>query len=91
MTAVNDQYVSGGVINGNLTIAGQPSYAPNIRTAAVRTKAGWRGQILLDGEIVWESDPDVRNAGEFRRPRTEPEALSAARDRLRTKLTAVFA
>lgn len=52
-----------------------------IVTQAVQTKDGWLGQVIVDKEIVWESDP--REEGE--------EAVQAANARVVARLRALLA
>jgi hypothetical protein len=89
VTGVNDQYATIRINDGAIT--GTGSYAPHIHTRAARTKAGWVGQVWLDDEIIWESTPTVDQMGRGRpddaRPRTEAEAYSVAKGRVRAKLT----
>jgi hypothetical protein len=77
--------------DGSFSINGGGSYVPRISTRAVRLKVGWVGQVLVDDEIIWESTPTVDQMGRGRpddaRPRTEAEAYSVAKARVRAKLT----
>lgn len=50
-------------------------------TRAVETKAGWVGQIILDKDIVWESEPKHKS----------DEAVMDANDRVVDKLRRLFA
>jgi hypothetical protein len=36
-----------------------------ISTTAVHTRDGWRGQVLIDGEIILESDPFPDGEGAY--------------------------
>jgi hypothetical protein len=49
-------------------------------TRAVETKEGWRGQIIVDKNIVFESEPQDEQS----------DALAAANDRVVTKLATIF-
>lgn len=41
----------------------QPTPKELIATRAVETKDGWRGQVIIDSEIVWETEP-ITGSGE---------------------------
>jgi hypothetical protein len=51
-----------------------------IVTAAVQTKAGWFGQILVDKQIVWQS----------KRKKTAAEAVAAANGRVVARVRSLF-
>lgn len=44
----------------------RPEKTPHqlIATRAIETKDGWLGQIIMSGEIVYETDPQVDDDGE---------------------------
>jgi hypothetical protein len=84
-------YSTGGIITTGLSIGASASYQPRIHTAAVRTKAGWVGQILVDEEIVWESDPQVQTKWHHEAETGQQKALRRARERVQHKLAVVFA
>jgi hypothetical protein len=89
VTGVNEQYAAIR-INDGVSIGGT-TYTPHIHTRAARTKAGWVGQVWLDDEIVWESEPTVDVVAQPLRPRTEGEAYTVARERVRVKLAGLLA
>jgi len=91
---------SGGyAIGGNISL--NTSGIPSVTTRAVETKAGWRGQIRVNGRIVWESRPTAKDyryikgkshkVSVGRRPRTEQEALLVARERVQRKTVEMYA
>lgn len=56
------QYTIGTSSSGfqlTTTTSGRPPSTPKglFATRAVETRAGFLGQVIVDGEIVWESDP----------------------------------
>lgn len=69
MTTTNYQGVtytlSTGGLSANLHNEGKPAPPPValFYTRAVQTKEGWLGQLLIDGEIVYETS--VGEDGEF--------------------------
>ncbi len=54
-----------------------------IVTQAVQTKDGWRGQVIVDKEIVYETTPVKGSAGE--------DAVQAANRRVVDAFKAMFA
>ena len=52
----------------------------HIATRTIQLREGWVGQIVVDDEIVWESDPTVTANG----------AATFARERALTQLARLF-
>lgn len=56
---------SSGMITLSPTVSLERPKTPAglIVTQAVQTKEGWLGQVIVDKEIVWESDP--KSSGDY--------------------------
>jgi hypothetical protein len=84
--------VQGITILGGTGIGAVQTPAGILATRAVETKAGWVGQIVLDKEIIWESDAmsddddDEPNAETGQR-----KAMKATNERVMVRLRKIFA
>lgn len=64
--------------SGTVTVPNPPKDL--VAVTAVQTSAGWLGQNLVDGEIVWESKPLAEKS----------DALRAANERVIAKIKKLF-
>jgi hypothetical protein len=58
-TMANEALVNcaGGIGGSGMQIYPQPVQTSLVQITSTRTKAGWLGQLVYKGEIVWESAP----------------------------------
>lgn len=63
----------------------KPEPAPRqlIATRAVQTKAGWVGQVIIDAEIIWETEPWAEEGDESPADAAIREANTYVVDRIK--------
>lgn len=82
MTSYTSTATSGITLSAG--VSAEPSAVPKalIATRAVQTKEGWRGQVIVAEDIVWESDYGSGFAHQ-----AEEEATYRVIDRIKRLLT----
>jgi hypothetical protein len=80
-SSVNSGAFGGAITHVSLHTGTTDRKLMNVTTRVVRVKAGWLGQIVVNGSIVWESTPR----------KSEDKAGRAAYRRVEAKTAALFA